>query len=140
MSHKIAILAALAVCALAACSSAQPVSQPAIPALLQPDKNCGSTHGVKVAPCPIRLTRHTKSGIIVTVSGPGVTSSYLGELNACFSGKLCYYAERVGSSETEWLFTSGKACGGADVELYGVNASGQKIGYAFLKLTNRYCP
>jgi hypothetical protein len=93
-----------------------------------------------VTPCPIRLTKRTKSGIVVTVSGRHVVNSSLGRINACFSGKLCYNAERYGSSETQWLITSGQSCGGADVEFLGENASGHVVGYAFLKVANKYCP
>ena len=108
--------------------------------VIHPAKNCGGTGGVQVTPCPIRLTRHTKPGIVVTVSGPGVVNSYLGALNGCFNGHLCYNAEREGSSETQWRITSGTSCGGADVEFIGVDAHGAKVGYFFLKVANKYCP
>jgi hypothetical protein len=109
-------------------------------AAIGPDKDCGGTNGVKVLPCPISLTRRTRSGIVVTVSGPGVVNSYLGKLNSCFNGKLCYNAEREGSSQIQWRITSGRACGGADIEFFGVDANGNKVGYAFLKSANLYCP
>jgi hypothetical protein len=134
---------------LAACSSQQtlssgsglmPTTKHLGSAAIRPDKNCGGVHGVTVTPCPIRLTRHTKQGIVVTVAGPKVVNSYLGALNSCFSGKQCYYVERDGSSRTQWLFKSGSACGGADVEFYGVDAQGNNVGYFFLKVSNRYCP
>jgi len=136
---------------LAACASAQPGTQTGLSAIppaqqarigssISPDKNCGSVHHVTVTPCPIRLTRHTKAGIVVTVSGPHVVNSYLGRINGCFSGRTCYNAERVGSSEVQWLITSGDACGGADVEFVGVNARGKDVGYFFLKVANKYCP
>jgi hypothetical protein len=111
-----------------------------ISAGVTPDKACGGTGGVKVTPCPIVLTQHTKPGIVVTVSGPGVVHSYLGRIKACFSGHNCYNAERVGSSQTRWRITSGRACGRADVEFLGVNARAQEVGYAFLMVTNKYCP
>jgi hypothetical protein len=144
----LALVAGLSV--LAACSSGEstsqaglsavpPVQQGRVPLAIAPDKNCGGVNGVTVTPCPLRLTRHTKAGIVVTVSGPGVVNSYLGRINGCFNGHLCYNAERVGSSETQWLITSGPSCGGADVEFEGVNASGGKVGYFFLKVANKYC-
>jgi hypothetical protein len=151
MISRCVTLAALAgLFTLAACTSEQPLSQgglsgvPAPPqarvqSAIDPDKNCGSAHGVTVTPCPVRLTKHTKSGIVVTVSGPGVVNSYLGSLNDCFNAKLCYNAERVGSSQTQWLITSGRSCGGADVEFLGVDALGEQVGYAFLKVANKYC-
>lgn len=107
---------------------------------VSPDKGCGGANGVTVTPCPIRLDRHTKRGVVVTVGGHRVVNSYLGRINACIGSKLCYYAERYGSSETEWLITPGRDCGNADVEFMGENADGKVIGYAFLKVSNRYCP
>src|SRR5215469_14978672 len=89
--------------ALVACSPGQQASQGgAAPGLMSgsaaliPDKDCGFVGGVKVLPCPIRLTRYTKTGIVVTVSGPAVVNSYLGRINSCFNGRLCYNAEREG--------------------------------------------
>ena len=73
-------------------------------------------------------------------SGPGVDKSYLEDLNDCFKRQLCYNAQRDGSSQTQWLMTSGTACGRAEVEFTGVNADDWEVGHAFLKLTNRYCP
>lgn len=151
MFRRIDVIAAVAsLFVLAACASGQPgspgslgVAPPAgagVPAVITPDKDCGGTGHVKVEPCPVLLTRHTKAGIVVTVSGPGVVNSYLGRLNGCFSGKICYNAEREGSSQVQWRITSGRVCGGADVEFYGVNASGGKVGYFFLRVSNRYCP
>jgi hypothetical protein len=149
MFGRFNIVAALASLALfAACSSAQPVSQagsavvpPALGAgAIRPDKDCGGAHGVKVTPCPIRLTRRNKAGVVVTVSGPGVVNSYLGQLNACFNGKICYNAQREGSSQVQWRISPGLACGSADIEFIGVNGSDQKVGYTFLKSTNKYCP
>ncbi len=109
----------------------------AVPAV-SPDKDCGGVH-INVKPCPVHLTRHTKAGIVVTVSGPHVVGSYLGHIASCFNGKICYNAERVGSSQTEWLITSGPSCGRADVEFDATNAHGKQVGYFFLKVSNKYC-
>ena len=103
------------------------------------DAACAGSGGVQVTPCPIRLTKHTRGGIVVTVSGPGVVTSYLKTLNECHHDRLCYNAEREGNSETQWRFSSGRDCGSADVEMDGVDALGQTVGAAFLKLTNRDC-
>lgn len=121
-------------------SVAVPPAISASQSAIAPDTDCRGAHGVKVSPCPIYLTRHTKAGIVVTVSGPGVVNSYLATLNACFNGKLCYFAEREGSSQTQWRFMPGRACGSADIEFYGVDALGSKVGRAFLKSRNTYCP
>ncbi len=145
------VLAAVAsLSILAACAQGQSISQTGsgiAPAMLgaglpaiAPDKGCHGTGGVKVTPCPIRLTRRTKQGILVTVSGPGVVNSYLDKLNGCFSGKLCYNIQREGSSQVQWRVTPGTACGGASIEFDGVNVSGGEVGHFFLRVSNRYCP
>lgn len=107
---------------------------------VSPAKDCGGVHRVTVTPCPIRLTKRTKSGIVVTVSGPGVVNSVLGTIQSCFSGQNCYNAERYSSSKTQWLITSGAYCGGADLEFDGQNARGHRVGYFFLGIDNKYCP
>lgn len=108
-------------------------------ALITPLKDCAGTGGVKVKPCPVHLNIHHTDGIVVTVKGPGVVNSYLGRINGCHNGRLCYNAERYGSSYTKWLITPGQACGTADVEFDAVNASGGEVGYYFLKVANKYC-
>jgi hypothetical protein len=135
---------------LAACGSSQPFYQTSAvapssqrvssPSSITPDKGCGGVHHVKVAPCPIRLTRHTKSGIVVTVSGPRVFNSALGTIQSCYSGHICYYIARYGSSQTQWLITSGGYCDRATLEFDGENARGKRVGYAFLEIANKYCP
>jgi hypothetical protein len=152
MFRRVNVFAAVAsLFVLAACSQGAPPAQTGsavMPAAIgagvsegaKPGGGCTGSHQVKVTPCPITLTKRTKSGIVVTVSGPGVVNSYLRELNGCFSHKLCYNVDREGSSYTKWRFTSGKYCGGASVPFEGVNASGTVVGNFFLKLSNRYCP
>ncbi len=134
---------------LAACSSGEQASQAGpsiVPAAagtghhaMSPDKDCGGTDGVTVTPCPVHLTKHTRSGVLVTVGGPGVVGSSLGNLSGCFSGHKCYNAKREGGSQTQWRITSGRSCGAADVEFDAMNASGQQVGYFFLKISNKYC-
>ena len=75
---------------------------PSLLATVTPDKDCGGASGVTVTSCPIRLTKHSKRGIVVTVSGPGVVSSNLGNIRSCFSGQVCYKVQRKGGSQTEW--------------------------------------
>jgi hypothetical protein len=150
MSRSVRTLATLgALSVLAACASGQSFYQagPAVAPLAQrvsspwsisPDKGCGGVHHVKVAPCPIQL--NAKSGIVVTVSGPGVVKSALGTIQSCYSGQTCYYAARDGSSKTQWLITPGPVCGGAILEFNGENARGKRVGYTFLEINNKYCP
>ncbi|HEY2474190.1 MAG TPA: hypothetical protein VGI19_05250 [Candidatus Cybelea sp.] len=136
------LVAAASLSILAACAQAQSVPQTntAPASKVSPNKDCGGAYGVTVSPCPIRLTRHTKMGFVVTVSGPHVTNSYLGRLNACIGNKLCYNAEREGNSQVQWRITSGRDCGNAEVEFVGVNENDHEVGYAFLDLKNKYCP
>jgi hypothetical protein len=142
------VTAVAAMCMLAACTSGSMVSpaiSPAVPVAagllaMTPAKDCGGVRGVKVTPCPLVLTKQTKAGVVVTVSGPGVVNSYLEQLNACFNGRLCYFAEREGSSQIQWRIKSGTACGSADIQIDAVNAQGKQVGYAFLKVVNKYCP
>lgn len=143
MFRQVQTLAVLAgVSVLAACASGQPFYQTgsSSPSSITPDKGCGGVHGVKVTPCPIRLGRHTKSGIVVTVSGPRVVSSALGTIQSCYSGYNCYNVARYGSGQTQWLITSGSYCGRAILEFEGENARGRHVGYAFLEIANKYCP
>jgi hypothetical protein len=142
----VATLASLSI--LSACSSSQPVSQAGpsvVPAArgagaAQPAKDCNGSHGVKVTPCPITLTRRNKAGVVVTVGGPGVVNSYLTKLNSCFNHKICYNAQREGSSQVQWRISPGLACGAADIEFVGIDAGSQEVGHAFLKSANKYCP
>lgn len=151
MTRWISVLTAIAAASILVSCSSAPQSSPlgttiapsgsgAVVPSITPLKDCGGTGGVKVKPCPVHLSIHTLSGVIVTVKGPGVKSSYLGKLNGCFNGKLCYNAERYGSSETKWVITSGSSCGSADVEFDAVDANSGQVGYFFLKVANHYCP
>lgn len=134
---------------LVSCSSAQqgsplgtsvaPVGSGAMMPSITPLKDCGSSGGVTVKPCPVHLNMHTQS-VTVRVKGPGVVQSYLGKLNGCFNGQLCYNAERKGNSELKWVITPGSSCGSADVEFDGMDADGGQVGYFFLKVANHYCP
>ena len=143
------VAAAAALFALSACTQGQQPSQAgsAVPQAggashsspVTPAKDCGGTGGVTVTPCPVRLTKHTKGGIVVTVSGPGVVSSHLGTIKGCFSGYTCYKVKREGGSETQWRITPGGYCGRADVEFDGVDASGEQVGYFFLGVRNKHC-
>lgn len=125
---------------MSACAGAQQAT-PAGSALssVTADKDCNGAGGVKVAPCPVRLGKHNKSGVVVTVSGPHVVNSYLGRINGCYSGKTCYNAERYKNSQLKWLITPGQFCGGADVEFDGVNKNDKVRGYYFLKVNNKDC-
>jgi hypothetical protein len=104
------------------------------------DKDCEGVRGVAVAPCPTVLTKDTKPGIVVTVSGSGVVDSVVEKLRACSNDKICYNLSRAGSGLTQWRVTSGRACGVADVKFFGLDSAHNKVGYAFLKVANKYCP
>jgi hypothetical protein len=104
------------------------------------DKDCQGVGGVTVVPCPIALTEDTKSGIVVTVSGSGVVDSVVEKLSACSNGKVCYKLNRADSSLTQWRVASGRACGVADIKFFGLDSAHNRVGYAFLKVANKYCP
>ncbi len=142
------VAAAAGLLVLSACTQGQQVPQAgsaiqqadgASRTPITPAKDCGGAGGVAVTPCPVILTKHTKSGIVVTVTGPGVVSSHLGTIQGCFSGYTCYNVQREGGSETQWRITSGRYCGRADLEFDGVNASGEQVGYFFLGIRNKHC-
>jgi hypothetical protein len=103
-----------------------------------PATDCRGTGGVTVTPCPIELTKKTKAGIVVTVSGPGVVDSIVEKSNPCFNGKVC--VNRDGSGLTQWRITSDKSCGNADIKFLGLNSRHNRVGYALLKVANKYCP
>ncbi len=136
---------------LAGCASGQTASQTGAPAALpmqrghspstiQPDKGCAGSRHVDMTPCPVLLTADTKDGIVVTVKGRHVADSAIGKMTSCFNADHCYNVARVGSSRTQWLFTSGPACGDALVKFRARNADGRRIGIYYLEVSNTYCP
>jgi hypothetical protein len=136
--------------ALAACSLGQQTSQldsavvPPVPgagfrSTLVRDKDCRGVHSITVTPCPILLTNHTKPGVVVTVGGPDVVDS-IAQKRACEDGKLCYNINRANSGLTQWRITSGRNCAVADIKFFGLDSAHKKMGYAFLRITNKYCP
>lgn len=136
--------------ALVACASGQQPSQlssaivPAIAAdfsaSVTPNKDCNGVEGVTVTPCPITLTKNTKPGITVTVNGRDVFDSVLEKLTRCSNGELCYDLNRTGSGLTQWRVSSGRTCGVAHIKFFGLDSRHNRVGYAFLKVTNKYCP
>ncbi len=152
MVPRFDVLAVVAViCLLAGCNSGPsashagfsavpPTQQEQMPSTIRPDKGCGGTGGVRVTPCPVRLTKHTEDGIIVTVKGRHVADSEIGHIYSCYNGHTCYVADRVVGSGTEWKILSGPSCGGAIVEFDAMNAHASEIGEFFLKVNNKYCP
>jgi hypothetical protein len=118
----------------------QPAPSAGFGAAVTPERDCQGVRGVAVTPCPIVLTKDTKPGIVVTVGGPGVVDSVVKKLTACSSGKICYNLNRTGSGLTQWRITSGRACGVADIKFFGLDSAHSQVGYAFLHVTNKYCP
>jgi hypothetical protein len=105
---------------------------------IAPDKLfCGGTNGVSVTPCPVKLTRKTrKTGVLVTVSGPGVTEAGI-YYDAC--DEMCRYYT-VGSNGIQWLIVSGSECGKARMGFNAVTTRGQPVGDGYLEVINKYCP
>jgi hypothetical protein len=107
---------------------------------MQPDKGCAGGRHVTVTPCPVRLTRRTKQGVVITVDAPHIASSKIGGFSSCFTSGNCYNIERLGGSQTQWLITSGQICGDALVEFHAMNDRGHRIGEYYLLVYNNYCP
>lgn len=124
------LVVAFSVSLLGGCSSSQSglYSSPNQVTNLEPEKKlaaCGGTNGVSVSPCPVTLTKHAQSGVVVTVSGPGVTSSAM-KKNHCGGGRMavCYFARLRGSDHTQWLVTPRHKCGTVTNELVGLGNNG----------------
>lgn len=122
-------------------SSAVPgqAGQPA--GTILPDKGCAGTHGVRVRPCPVVLNEATKQGIVVSVEGRRVADSKIGgKFAGCFNDEKCYNAQRVSGSRTQWLITSGPACGDALPKFKGLGSHDPRVGFYYVEVSNEYCP
>lgn len=136
--------------ALAGCESQVAPSGSASPqsaSSITPDSNCGGTHRVRVAPCPVKLTHATRnSGITVTVSVPGIAYANWSGDTGCTDGlNDCYRVRRAGSSEspTQFIVTSASVCGTGYTEFTAwgrAQGSDYLIGTGDLKVVNKYCP
>lgn len=73
-----------------------------------------------------------KSGVEVTVSGPGVASS---NLSTC-SPRICGVKT---IDLTHWQVFPLELCGTAEIKGIGFDASGTKVGAGFLEVKNRHC-
>lgn len=112
--------------------------------MLRPDSGpCGGNHGVRVTPCPVKLTRATRdTGVTVTVSGPGVTnwSAFVAGCASSSNQAICSVAQL---GQTTWRISSNANCGTAEAEFDGGSYNGtgiHAVGAGFLKIVNKYCP
>lgn len=101
--------------------------------------NCQGTGRVKVQPCPVTLIKK-HSTIVVTVSGPGVTSSAqkTNSKNHSFCGSVCSVGQ-FSSSPLKYDVSAGTKCGSAKAFFYGYNASGNSVGIGRLTVINKDC-
>jgi hypothetical protein len=98
--------------------------------------HCGGTNQVRVTPCPVRLTsKNGMTGVVVTVTGPGITAA--DTYPPSWTCSVCNIA-RLGSTWLQFTIKSGTYCGTQEVTFAGVN--GPIVGYAYLRVKNKYCP
>jgi hypothetical protein len=106
----------------------------------QPDAEaCGGSGGVKVRPCPVKLTKNQQM-VEVTVSGPNVVNSAIKTNSKNRSG--CGYICSVGqftSDSLNYYVSAGTKCGTVGLSFYGYNQSGGTVGIGKLKVVNKDC-
>jgi hypothetical protein len=105
---------------------------------------CGGTNGVSISPCPLVLPKKTKGYAVFFVTGPGVINTYLNNDTEGFcynkeGGEVCYL-ENLGSPPNYWQASSGTVCGKAKPVTFSAFGVNGLIGYAYLKVINKYCP
>lgn len=146
MIKRLSPLVALAFAAsvLTACATDQnsqpgsavmpPASEP-LGASIAPDfKKCGGQNGVRVRPCPVKLTSRSQK-VVVTISGPGVVSgSYLG---SCY--EICTITLLHRHKYTKWQIIPGVSCGKAGLSFQGFNRNYIVVGSAALTIVNKSC-
>lgn len=146
MIKRLSLSSALlfAVSLLAACATGQnsqpgsgvvPPSSKTVGASTVPDfKNCGGQNGVRVRPCPVKLTSRSQK-VIVTISGPGVVSgSYQG---SCY--EICTITILHRHKYTKWQIIPGVSCGKAGLLFQGFNRKYIVVGNAALTIVNKSC-
>jgi hypothetical protein len=127
----------------AACGGGQPLQPQAAasafspPARTTPDASgCGGTHGVKVRPCPVTITK-AKPMPVVTVSGPNVVDSAVLE-SACEKKDICSLGQ-FSSNPLEYYVYPLTKCGSAVIYADGYNNGGGTVGIGHLKVINKDC-
>lgn len=96
-------------------------------------EKCGGQNGVRVRPCPVKLTSPSQK-VIVAISGPGVVSgSYLG---SCYD--ICSIT-RLEHHSKEWQVVPGASCGEAGLLFQGINRRHILVGNADLTIINKSC-
>ena len=126
---------------LVACESRQPgvASPPVVVPSLSGlptglNEKCGGENGVKVRPCPVKLTSNSQK-VTVEISGPGVVSgSYLGSCYDVCSIVLVRHGKPV-----KWRITPGTSCGKSGLLFQGINRHDILVGNADLTIINKSC-
>jgi len=97
-------------------------------------KKCGGQNGVRVLPCPVKLTSQSPK-VTVEVSGPGVVSS--GYLGSCYD--VCSISLVRHGKPVKWRIVSGPSCGKLGLLFQGMNRHNILVGNAALTIVNRNC-
>ena len=139
---RIFTTSAFGVCLLAACSSQQQGTENALATVAPPPQEaldnlngkCGGENGVRVRPCPVKLTNASQK-VVVTISGPGVASgSYLG---SCYD--FCSITILGHHKPTKWQIVPGASCGKAGLLFQGLTRGYIVVGNADLTIVNKSC-
>ena len=100
---------------------------------------CYGAFGVKVKPCPAKLTSKDGGNVSVTVSGPGVAIAVIIASDCIGSGSVCNIVQ-TGYTQFDASSVVGiNQCGTAYVVFEGLTASLSPIGTTTLKVVNKYC-
>src|SRR5580658_6751982 len=107
---------------------------------IRPDgSDCGGSAGVKVRPCPAKLTKKRPT-VYVRVSGPNVVNSAIktNSKNQSGCGDVCEVGQ-YSSDPLKYDVAAGSKCGTAALSFYGYNQSGGTVGIGKLKVINKDC-
>lgn len=139
-NSRILTTLSLSVLLVVACSSQQvvaPSHSDAIPSSWHiPNRfaPCGGQNGVRVRPCPVKLTSPSQK-VIVAISGPRVVSgSYLG---SCYD--VCSITLVHQSKPSKWSIVPGASCGRAGLDFQGLTRRYIVVGNAALTIINKSC-
>jgi hypothetical protein len=97
-------------------------------------KECWTQNGVKVRPCPVKLTSPSQK-VIVEIRGPGVVSgTYEGSCYDVCTITLVHHGKPV-----RWSIVPGTSCGKAGLLFQGLNRGYIVVGNAGLTIINKSC-
>lgn len=106
---------------------------------VSPDLPACYGSNITVKPCPVKLTKHSKHGIAVTVSGPGVTTSGASSGTCKPNSDACFFIDSTSSFTTWTILPNVDACGKGYATFQGF-AGSTEVGEYSVKVINKYCP